>query len=31
MFQNAVSSVTNSFANIFVTENIAQEGELVLA
>ena len=31
MFQNAVNSMVSSLANIFVTENTLQEGELVLA
>lgn len=31
MFQNAVSTVADAFANVFVTENNVQEGTLVLA
>lgn len=31
MFQNAISSVADSFANVFVKENTVQEGKLVLA
>lgn len=31
MFQNVVSSVADTFANVFVKENTVQEGKLVLA